>query len=205
MHNLLYDLISLFAVELNDGVHPKHHILQYKEWFLNHIEADFVVLDIGSNTGAMPALIARKAQFVYGIEIDPKLTAIAKETYEMPNLEFLLGDATSYCYRSCRPINCVTLSNVLEHIDNRVNFLRQLQQELPWSKQKPRLFLIRVPTIERDWLSVYKKDLGLEYRLDRTHKVEHTRRLLAKELVAAGLKIVSIETRFGEYYVKCSG
>ncbi len=116
MHGFLYDICGILAVSVNEGVHPKHRILRYKEWFLDKIETDSVVLDVGSNTGAMPALLAKKARHLYGIEIDPKLAEVAKKKYTLPNVEFLTGDATTYNYGSCRPIGCVTLSNVLEHI-----------------------------------------------------------------------------------------
>lgn len=201
LHNAFYDLSGILAISINDGVHPKHRILRYKEWFVDHVESNFVVLDVGSNTGAMPSLLAQKAQYVYGIEIDPKHSEVARKRYSNLNLEFLTGDATTYNYENCQPINCITLSNVLEHIEDRVNFLKRLQHGVVWNGATPRLFLIRVPTLERDWLSVYKKELGLEYRLDRTHKIEHTQQQLLEELAAAGLNVVSFETRFGECYV----
>jgi 2-polyprenyl-3-methyl-5-hydroxy-6-metoxy-1,4-benzoquinol methylase len=205
MHNTFYDLGSLIAITINDGVHPKHQILQYKEWFLRFIDGNSVVLDVGSNTGMMAALMANKAKFVYGIEINKKHSEAAQKNYHAHNLKFLTGDATTYDYKGCQPISCITLSNVLEHIDDRVNFLKKLQEVLIWSDLTPRLFLIRVPTVERDWISVYKKNIGVEYRLDRTHKIEHTRQQLLSELTNAGLSVVNFETRFGEYYVICHG
>ena len=205
LHGLFYDLCGILAVSVNDGVHPKHRILRYKEWFLERIEADFVVLDVGSNTGAMPALLAEKARHVYGIEIDPKLSEKARIRYPRPNVEFLTGDATTHDYKGCLPIDCVTLSNVLEHIDDRVEFIKRLRHGLVWRDPALRLFLIRVPAIERDWLSVYKQELGVEYRLDRTHRIEHSRQQLLDELGEAGLTVDALDTRFGEYYAVCRG
>ena len=205
LHGFLYDLCGILAVSVNGGIHPKHRILQYKEWFFDKISPGSIVLDVGSNTGAMAALLAEKASYVYGIEIDATLSKVAQKRYPKPNIKFLTGDATSYNYEDCRPINAVTLSNVFEHIEDRVNFLKRLQFGVAWNVATPRLFLIRVPAIERDWLSVYKKEVGVEYRLDRTHTIEHTRLQLLEELTAAGLRIESLETRFGEYYVVCYG
>lgn len=205
LHGYLYDLCGILAVSVNGGTHPKHRILRYKEWFLDRIEINDVVLDVGSNTGSMPILMAEKARYVYGIEIDPALAKKAQERCQKQNIEILTGDATVYDYKVCQPINCVTLSNVLEHIENRVSFIKRLRTVVIWNESTPRKFLIRVPTIERDWLSVYKQEFGIEYRLDRTHTVEHTRQQLFEELTEAGLRIESFETRFGEYYVVCYG
>lgn len=205
LHNKLYDLCGVLAVGTNGGVHPKHRLLRYKEWFLDHVEPEWVVLDIGSNTGAMPALLAEKVQYVYGIEIDPQLSEIAKRNNDTTNVEFLTGDATTFDYSGCRPIDCVTLSNVLEHIRDRVGLLRLLLARLPWRDVHHRIFLIRVPTIDRDWLAAYKKEIGVEYRLDRTHEIEHTQQELVAELEAAELIIANFEVRFGEYYVVCHG
>ena len=205
LHNNLYHLCGILAVRVNGEIHPKHRILRYKEWFLDRIEQSDVVLDVGSNTGLMSILMSQKCRYVYGIEIDPSLANKAKEICQNTNLEILTGDATEYDFKLCMPITCVTLSNVLEHIENRVDFLKRIISVVVWSESTPKKFLIRLPTIERDWLSVYKKEVGIEYRLDHTHAIEHTRKQLLDELDQAGLQIESFETRFGEYYLVCYG
>ena len=45
LHNFLYKFSSILAIELNNGIHPKHRIIKYKEWFLDEILKDDVVLD----------------------------------------------------------------------------------------------------------------------------------------------------------------
>ena len=205
LHGYLYDICGILAVCVNGGIHPKHRILLYKEWFLDRIAPSDVVLDVGSNTGSMPFLMANKCRYVYGIEIDPSLAKNAEQLCKKANIEILTGDATAYDYTFCKSITCVTLSNVLEHIENRVDFLRRILSAVVWSNQTSKKFLIRVPALERDWLSVYKKEMGVDYRLDRTHVVEHTHQQLLDELAQAGLQIESLETRYGEYYLVCYG
>jgi hypothetical protein len=61
-------------------------------------------------------------------------------------------------------------------------------------------FLIRVPLIDRDWITLYKQELGLEYRLDPTHFTEYTEDQLIEELNSAGLSIRSSRIRYGELY-----
>jgi len=204
-HNKLYHLAGFFAIALNDGQHPKHRILRYKEWFVDRINHDWVVVDVGSNTGSMAALIAAKAKHVYGIEIIPELCDIAREKYHEENLDFITADATTFDYSNCLPIDCITLSNVLEHIPNRVEFLAMLRKNVAWSDSSSRTFLIRVPTIEREWLAVYKKELSVEYRLDLTHEIEHTRLQFFSEMTEAGLTIEKFDVHFGEFYAVCRG
>jgi len=205
LHNSLYDLSGSLAIVVNGGKHPKHRLLRYQEWFRDHIDTDWVVIDVGSNTGGMAALVAKKARHVYAIEIVPNLTELARINHVAANLEFLTGDATAFDYSECQPVDCVTLSNVLEHIHNRSEFVSMLRQRVPWRNPEKCTFLIRVPTIERDWLAPYKKEMGVEYRLDRTHEIEHTRDAFLEELSVAGLQVDSLDVRFGEFYAVCRG
>ena len=77
LHTKTYNLSGRLAVVVNDGIHPKHRIMRYAEWFLNNIHTDWVVLDVGCNTGMMAGILAQKARLVYGIEIDGKLIELA--------------------------------------------------------------------------------------------------------------------------------
>jgi 2-polyprenyl-3-methyl-5-hydroxy-6-metoxy-1,4-benzoquinol methylase len=201
LHSKMYALSGQFASIANDGVHPKHQIMKYKEWFLDNITSDSVVLDVGCNTGMMPEVMSAKAQFVYGIEIVQSHIDEAKAKRQKDNIEFICADATRYNYSKCQAIDVVTLSNVLEHIEERVEFLQKLIQQIKWRDKKR--FLIRVPMIDREWIAVYKKELGLEYRLDRTHFIEYTYGIFKDELEQAGIKIISYHVKFGEIYAIC--
>lgn len=131
LHGFCYGLAGPMASQIENGVHPKHRIMRYKEWFLDNIGENDVVLDVGCNMGMMPEVMSKKAAFVYGIEINSKLIAEAKAKRQKNNIEFICADATTYDYTQCRPIQCITLSNVLEHIENRVDFLRKLIRQVP--------------------------------------------------------------------------
>ena len=87
----------------------------------------------------------------------------------------------------------IILSNVLEHIEERVAFLKQV-------KNKASKFLIRVPMINRDWITPYKKELGVEYRLDPTHFIEYTMESFQDELEKAGFAVYSYTIQFGEIW-----
>jgi hypothetical protein len=54
--------------------------------------------------------------------------------------------------------------------------------------------------INRDWITLYKKELGLDYRLDKRHYVEYTLESFEGELREAGLKIMDYSVQFGEIW-----
>ena len=202
LHNKLYDLISMLVLIDGKGIHPKRAIIRYDDWFISKLNPNDIVLDIGCHEGALTSSISQKAKVAYGIELEEHKIIRAKSKYSSKNLLFFHGDATKFNYNELEPISVVTLSNVLEHINERSKFLNSLICTVKWSG-KPR-FLIRVPTLERDWLSVYKKNRGVEYRLDKTHFIEHTSKEFKDEITSVGLIIESLEIRFGEIYCECS-
>lgn len=203
LHNLLYRLITRLAIKIEGGSHPKHRLMRYEDWFVEHIEPGSVVLDVGCNTGAMALRLSEKAAFVYGIEINPLLCAEAERRHAVANLKFICADATTFDYCSCQAIDHVTLSNVLEHIDDRSRFLRRLLEQVVWRLPQTKSLLIRVPMVDRDWLTLYKKELGVDYRLDPTHYTEYTQRQFEQELSAAGVTVTALRICFGEIYAVC--
>lgn len=200
LDNFLYKMISALAIEKH-GIHPKHGILNYTDWFVQHTSSQDVVLDVGCNTGTLPRALAQAVQFVYGIEIEKHLAAQAKEQTDAENVSYITADATTYDYSEMKPITVVTLSNVLEHIEHRVEFLQKLTTQVKW-QDNPR-FLIRVPMRDREWVSIYKKKQGIEWRLDTTHFTEYTQTEFEEEMHQAGLVVDQVSVRFGELYALC--
>jgi 2-polyprenyl-3-methyl-5-hydroxy-6-metoxy-1,4-benzoquinol methylase len=201
LHSVCYRWISRFAIILNNGIHPKHSIINYEQWFYDNIQQGWCVLDIGCNTGLLAKRLASKASFIYGVDIDRTLIREAEAQNAFDNAEYICADACDFDYKTDRKIDCVILSNLLEHIEDRVGFLKRLVALVNWDKGK--IFLIRVPTIERDWLTVYKKNLAMPYMLDKTHYIEYTSEEFVDELEQAGIKVVKMENRFGEIYAVC--
>ena len=148
-------------------------------------------------------MLSEKAAFVYGIEINPDSIALSASQRPADNIEYICADAVTYDYTCCRPINCVVLSNVLEHIENRIDFLKKLISQLNWADENQKRFLIRVPMYEREWVVPYKKQLGLDNRLDLTHYIEYTQQQLKQELEQAGILLEQLDIRFGEFYAVC--
>jgi hypothetical protein len=158
---------------------------------------------VGCNTGMMSEMMSKKSAFVYGIEIESNLIKEARIKRQKDNNEFICADATIYDYTKCRPIDCVTLSNVLEHIEHRVDFLKKIIKQITWKDEANKNLLIRVPMIDREWIAVYKKELNLEYRLDSTHFTEYTFEQFSKEMQQSGVFILHHHVVFGEIYAIC--
>ena len=95
------------------------------------------------------------------------------------------------------------MSNVLEHIENRVDFLKRIIRQVNWAREEQKLFLFRIPLIDREWLVAYKKEMEVEYRLDPTHCIEYTLEQFKDELKQANITIKQVDIRFGEIYAAC--
>lgn len=196
LHNFSYRLSSKLAIKAEKGLHPKHRLIGYHQFFLDHIGSADKVLDVGCGNGSLAYDLAGKAKTVLGLDISPKKVNSARKNYQRPNLSFVTGDAVSYEFGD--KFDVVVLSNVLEHIENRVEFLRKIKILAP-------KILIRAPMLTRDWLTLYKKELGVEYRLDKTHFVEYTPQDIKQELREAGLILSDYSVQFGEIWVVVKG
>jgi hypothetical protein len=87
------------------------------------------------------------------------------------------------------------MSNVLEHIEERVDFLQGLIKKI-----NPHRILIRVPLFERHWHIPMRKELGVGYFSDQTHFIEHTLEEFSYEMQQAGLDIISQDIHWGEIW-----
>lgn len=191
VHNLAYRSLGILAVKENGGIHPKHRIIQYHQFFIDNISPGDRILDIGCGNGCLAHDLAAKAGSVTAIDISPMNIATAKQKFPRDNITYIVGDATSLKYSS--HFDIIILSNVLEHLKHRITYLQTLRPLAP-------TILIRVPLLERDWLSVYKKERGLEYRLDKDHLIEYTEDSFRHEIEAAGLRIKRTRIKFGELF-----
>lgn len=191
INNFSYLMIGVLAIKDNGGVHPKHEILKYHDFFINNVSGSDRILDIGCGNGACTNAVSKKVSKAFGIDISPKNIALAKKRFSNANLEYVVGDATTYQFGE--KFDAIILSNVLEHIEDRTVFLEKIKMLAP-------KILVRVPLITRDWLAVYKKNAGFEYRLDPTHHIEYTEESFRDEAETSGLRIENYYTKFGELY-----
>ena len=189
--NVLYSVIGKLSVIYNGGIHPKHRLINYHKFFLDRINEGESVLDIGCGNGSLSFDLSKKAKLVTGIDISIKNINIANKRFNSSNIEYICGDAVEYKYK--RKYDKLVLSNVLEHIEHRIEFLSAI-------KDYADIILVRVPSIEREWMSLFKRELGVRYKLDKTHYIEYTLCQFTKEIDDAGLKADEMYVNYGEIY-----
>lgn len=177
-----------------DGKHPKHELIRYQEFFLGHIQPDDDVIDIGCHHGELTETLAEKANTVTGVDIDRTDIDICRDRTTHGNAEYVIADITTKEWY--KKFDVAVLSNVLEHIKDRVGLLVKIAG-------LSSTLLIRVPLASRTWVALYLRDNGFEYRLDKTHETEYTEDEIAGELTEAGWTIEESTVRFGEYYAVC--
>jgi SAM-dependent methyltransferase len=200
----LRDLLEIeaeLATRLNEasarydgGVHVKHRLMRYHDFFVERVQPDDRVLDIGCGVGAVAASIAQRAGAqVVGIDLSATSINEGRQRYRMANLQLMHGDALVDL--DSQAFDVVVLSNVLEHIEDRVGFLRAVAKRF-----QPRRWLMRVPMIDRDWRVPLRQELGLFAYSDPTHFTEYTRASFEAELAAAGLTICHLQVNWGEIW-----
>ena len=195
MHRLGYMIAGRFSAYLeSDGLHPKHRIIKYHQWFAGHLKEHWRILDIGCGNGALAFDMKDRCKSVCAIDINASNVMAASGRFASSKITYLCGDAVSYEFKE--KFDAVILSNVLEHIEHRVEFLRKI------TRLSDRL-LLRVPMITRDWISVYAQEFGAEYRLDSSHFIEYADETLVEELGQGGWKILEKSVQFGETWAVC--
>lgn len=190
-------LISERATAYGNGVNPKHRLTGYHDFFVERLVTARRVLDLGCGIGEVARSIAARIPGVQvtGVDSDPEILAKAKDLPTPGNLRFVLANATQELPEG--PWDAVILSNVLEHIDQRIAFLKAVVD-----KARPQCLLVRVPLFERHWHMPLRKELGVDFRSDPTHFIEHCLADFRGEMAAAGLEIKEEITLWGEIWAR---
>jgi SAM-dependent methyltransferase len=184
------------AIEYDGGVHAKHRLTRYHDFFVERIEPDDMVLDIGCGKGELAYDIAERAgASVIAIDRAAWALAFARERFAHPRVTYIEADALTFTPNDA--VDVAVLSNVLEHVAARVELLRALR-----TRARVARLLIRVPMIDRDWTVPLRRELGLSYFSDPEHQVEFTPALLRDELAAGGWTMGPPTIAWGEVWVE---
>ena len=194
-------IINERAIVYGEGIHPKHRLTSYHDFFVKRIQDGESVLDVGCGIGvvSMSLAQARRKSKILGIDINEKNIDYANKLSKekaIKNINFICGDIN---LQKNIKVDTLILSNIIEHINNRPKFLKQLKKITGANN-----YLIRVPLFERDWQLPLRKELKIYYFSDIDHKIEHTIKQFKKEMIKSELEIREINTIWGEIWANCT-
>ncbi len=182
-----------------DGIHIKHEVMDgIHSFFYERIENSSSVLDLGCGNGALAYDIAVNSNAkVLAIDFDANQVEFGRRRFTHPNIYFVIGDVFKDI-PEVGSVDVVVLSSVLEHLKKRPEFLKDLTMRF-----KPKKFLIRVPTFERNIHAALKKELGLFPYTDDTHELEYSKDVFYEEMKLAGLEVKYFEIRWADIWAEC--
>lgn len=190
----VYRSLDQAAIAYDDGVHVKHRLTGYHDFFVERVRPGERVLDVGTGKGELAFdLATRSDAIVVGIDTDASHLSFARTRFAHERVEFLEGDVLERVPDG--HFDVVVLSNVLEHLEPRVDVLRHLV-----ASASPRCVLVRVPVYARDWTVPLKEEVGLRPYWDRDHEIEYEEASLRAELRQAGLEVTELVLVWGEIW-----
>lgn len=192
----VYVRLDQAAIAYDKGVHVKHRLTRYHDFFVERVRPGERVLDVGSGKGELAHdLVTRAGATVVGIDHDSSHLAFARSRFVHQQLEFREGDALERLPEG--DFDVVVLSNVLEHLGPRVDFLQRVI-----ASAKPKRLLFRVPVYARDWTVPLREEVGLSPFWDPDHEVEYDADSFRTELADAGLEITELVLNWGEIWAE---
>ncbi len=187
---------DLGAVQYDGGVHAKHRLMRYHDFFVERIGPGERVLDVGSGKGELAYDVAeRSGATVVAVDRSPWALDFARSRFSHPRVTYVQADAVDFV--PDESVDVAILSNVLEHVGPRRELLRTLRE-----RAGARRLLVRVPVSERDWTVPLRRELGLPHFSDPEHEIEYDVGLLREELAAAGWEMGEPLLVWGEIWVE---
>ena len=98
-------------------------------WASNFVEGKRV-LDLASGEGYGAEILARRASFVRGVDIDEEAVRHASARYRQSNLEFVKGRLTQVPIPEAHSFDVITCFEALEHIDQHDEMMVEVKRLL---------------------------------------------------------------------------
>jgi len=116
---------------MNTQKHTEH-VINRAQTLLEFIELkenqDF--LEVGCGSGAVSKYIAERYQLnVTGVDVDPEQIELAKKNTNIPNLRFLVADATHLAFED-NSFDIVLSFGVMHHISNWLEAMEEIKKVL---------------------------------------------------------------------------
>jgi SAM-dependent methyltransferase len=190
----VYRALDQASIAYDGGVHVKHRLTRYHDFFVDRVRPGERVLDVGSGKGELAHdLVTRSGAMVVGVDNNPHHVAFARARFADERFEIVEGDVLAVLPDG--HFDVVVMSNVLEHLDGRVELLRRIVESA-----RPSRILLRVPVYARDWTVPLKQEVGLPWFSDPDHEVEYDPESLRAELAEAELAVSELTLVWGEIW-----
>ena len=198
IHRDAYDAVDRGAVDYGDGVHAKHRLIRYHDFFVDRVRPGEHVLDLGCGKGELAYDLAERARAtVMAIDANPSMIESARKRFPHPRVTYVAADAVAYV--PPERIDVAVLSSVLGYVKPRTELLCGLRLRAGATR-----LLIREPVLDRDWTVPLRKEVGVPYFSDPEHEVEYDVDVLRRELAEAGWRMHEPIIRWGEIWVEAS-
>lgn len=198
INELSETFINQSSIRYEGNHHPKHRLTKYHDFFIENIDDNSKVLDLGCGYGYVAWQVAEKKtkSKIVGVDRVKSKINFANKEYNLPNLSFICDDVLDANFSD--QYDVIILSNIYEHLDERINFIRMLIKNC-----NPKKILFRIPDFKRSWFLPLKKELGVNYFSDDEHFIEPSFEEFKNEVEAAGLKVAETKFLWGEIWSVC--